>query len=393
MPWNVEQVKGKWCVMKDGEDKPVGCHEAKADALAQLAALYANEKNMSSATGQLDVEIFAVGKWNGMEFTADDLQNIAAAFNTLQDNHRVPLKFGHNNEQPVTDGQPALGWVKKVWVDGAKLFATFADVPAIVMEAIKKKLYRNVSIELDLDVMYKSQHYPAVLSGVALLGADIPAVNTLKDLTHYMGRGAGFSAGRRAVFSAVAGNQPKENVMDLEKLTAKVAELSSTVATFTADNAKLKAENAELAAKVAKFEADNKASEAAATKGRLEAKRTEVLAILEDGVKGAAITPAQRETFKKALRVDDDAAVQAIDVESVKAMVGPAKKQFSREQAAAGAAAGAGEKTTLRADQELVVRCKELVGKGEAKTIAEARGLVFARDPELADRYVNMKEV
>lgn len=335
---------------------------------------------------ELDAEIFAVGKWNGFAFTQNDLRMMEAAFAELGDNLRVPLKMGHNNEQPMTDGQPALGWVTKVWVAGEKLMARFADMPTIVYEAMQKKLYRNVSIELDMDVKYKEKDFPFVLSGVALLGADIPAVNTLADLKHYLSRSAAFSAGRKACFSAIAGqSQTKEYNMTLEELTEKVAELTMNVATFTTENAKLKADNAELTGKVAKFSADATAKAEAEAAAAVTTKRATITTILEDGVKSEGITPAQRETYSRVLRLDDDASVQALDIEQVKAMVPAGKKQFSKEQ---GRAQGDGG-TELTAPEKVAAECQAMITKGEAKTFAEAQTVLFKRDPKLAREYVD----
>lgn len=335
---------------------------------------------------ELDVEIFAVGKWNGFSFTNNDLRMVEAAFAELGDNLRVPLKFGHNDEQPMTDGKPALGWVSKVWNTGDKLMAHFTDLPTIVYEALKKKLYRNVSIELDMDVKYKGKDFPFVLSGVALLGADIPAVNTLADLKHYLSRDAKFSVGRKACFSAIAGqSQTKENKMTLEELTAKVAELTLSVATFTTENAKLKADNADLQGKVAKFTADTTAKAEADAKAAVAAKRTQVTTILEDGVKSEAITPAQRENYSRVLRLDDDASVTALDIEQVKAMIPAGKKQFSKEQGRN----DQGSNTELTAPEKVVAECSALIAKGDAKTFQEAQRVLFQRDPKLAREYVD----
>lgn len=132
-------------------------------------------------------EVFAPGTWNGLTFTRADLDDIARNFVALNPYHKVPLKLGHNTKQPLTDGQPALGWVSNVYVGtGDKLFAVAMDVPTVVMNAIKSKLYRKVSIELDIDVQHKGKFYRYVLSGVALLGAEIPAVNVLADLDKYL---------------------------------------------------------------------------------------------------------------------------------------------------------------------------------------------------------------
>lgn len=337
---------------------------------------------------ELDAEIFAVGKWNGFPFTLNDLRMMEAAFNELGDNLRVPLKMGHNDEQPLTDGQPALGWVSKVWVAGEKLMAKFTDMPTIVYDAMQKKLYRNVSIELDMDVKYKEKDFPFVLSGVALLGADIPAVNTLADLKHYLSRNAAFSVGRQMVFTAIAGQPPtKEYMMTIEELTKKVAELTTDVATFTTENAKLKADNAELQSKVAKFNADAAAKAEADAKAAVAAKRAQVTTILEDGVKSEAITPAQRETYSRVLRLDDDTAVSALDIEQVKALVPTGKKQFSKEQGRD--TAGSDD---LDAPSRVVAEVNAMLAKGEAKTFAEAQSVLFTRNPKLAREYVDFND-
>ena len=132
------------------------------------------------------IEIFAVGVWNGITVTPKMLVELANNFTRLSDVIDVYAKLGHNEEQKMTDGQPALGWASKIWVEGEKLFATMTDVPDIVVEAIEKKLYKNVSIEVLFDVEHKGVQYGTVLTAVALLGADMPAVNTLTDLKTYM---------------------------------------------------------------------------------------------------------------------------------------------------------------------------------------------------------------
>lgn len=344
-----------------------------------------------SSDSGLVVEIFAVGKWNGMEFTADDLHSVVEAFDRLGDNHRVPLKFGHNNKQPMTDGQPALGWVTALKVEGDKLFAKFSDVSKLVQTAFAKKMYRNVSVELDLDVTHKGQHYDYVLSGVALLGADIPAVNTLNDLTHYLDRDAAFSVGRRAMFSAIAGNLTQGEInMDLAQLTAKVAELSASLEALTTERVTLAAENAALKAQVAKFEADNKAATEAQTKARIDAKRADVKQLLEDGVKSEAITPAAREQFTKLLRIDDDLAVEALDIEGVKALMTSSKAaSFSREQ---GRGSGQGGTAASSPAEQVAQEIAALLAAGTVKNFADAQRAVFARNPQLARDYINAND-
>jgi hypothetical protein len=155
-------------------------------------------------------EIFAVGKWNGMEFDETDLDDIVQNFERLTEIHRVPLKFGHNKEQKITDGQPAIGWVSKVFRQGGKLYADFVDMPRTVFEAIKNKLYRTVSVELLFDVDHDGNRYDHVLDAVALLGADHPAVNTLKDLDALLASRTEFTGGQRMSFETIAGKRKKD---------------------------------------------------------------------------------------------------------------------------------------------------------------------------------------
>lgn len=43
MPYKVRKRQNKFCVFKEGEDKPLGCHDTEIEAGAQLRALYASE--------------------------------------------------------------------------------------------------------------------------------------------------------------------------------------------------------------------------------------------------------------------------------------------------------------------------------------------------------------
>ena len=141
-------------------------------------------------THDFDAEIFSVGTWNGDKYTVKDLQELADNFSALNGEIKPPIKLGHNDDginKTVSDGQPALGWAEGLFVKGNKLIASFKKVPEVVYEAIKKGLYRRVSSEIYMK--YKSKTgkiYGKVLAGVALLGADIPAVKDLADLKAYL---------------------------------------------------------------------------------------------------------------------------------------------------------------------------------------------------------------
>jgi hypothetical protein len=166
--------------------------------------------------GAIDAEIFSVGTWNEERFTRRDLHEIARNFRRLRGRLRPPLKFGHDEGQTLLgqhDGDPALGWVERLWVRGDKLLARFAGVPGVVLEAIRAGRYRRVSAELYLDVRVGGRRLGKALKAVALLGADLPAVTNLADLAVYL-------AGAR---EAVAAGAPPAHAAPADALAAALA--------------------------------------------------------------------------------------------------------------------------------------------------------------------------
>lgn len=408
MPWsmdNVPSVAKKWtpeeqhkCVMAANATLKDTGDDAKAIYACINAAGKSKEAKMSIdfATGEtVTAEIFAVGTWNKQwKFSTQDLQDIAANFNALAENHKVPLKFGHNDQQPITDGQPALGWVTKVWVEGNKLKAQFDNVPKIVKAAFDAKMYRHVSVELDVDVEHKGKKYKYVLSAVALLGADIPAVNTLADLSHYLDGGSRLAASRRMVFSTIAGDLCKpteDNDMTKEELdaalAAALAPLKADVAKFSAENATLKAEN-EAMKQAEKIRAETEA------KAKVKMHRETLIGKLETAVKEKRLTPAQRESAIKFMRLNDEKDAMNVTAESIDEYinVNGGKATFSKETGrGAGTGDGNGSNYT-DADAEIVARAKKLQAEDSKLSFSAARNRVMEGDPELARKWLNDEE-
>src|SRR5712671_1063815 len=119
---------------------------------------------------------------NGTTFDNEALQGIADAFKVLGLDGRVPLKLGHDDKQPLTSGQPALGWCKNLRVVGDKLLGDFVDMPKVIYDAFKTGRYKQVSVELLKNVQAGTRIIPWVIDAVALLGATQPAFGSLKDL-------------------------------------------------------------------------------------------------------------------------------------------------------------------------------------------------------------------
>src|SRR5262249_3366901 len=108
---------------------------------------------------------------------------------------KPPLKLGHSETQifAQADGQPALGWISDLKRVDNKLMAFASDVPQVVRDAIKAGRFRRCSSEFHLNFgnsSYEKNHKTGVqgkvLEAVALLGADLPQVASLADLTTYL---------------------------------------------------------------------------------------------------------------------------------------------------------------------------------------------------------------
>ena len=87
------------------------------------------------------------------------------------------------------------------------------------------------------------------------------------------------------------------------------------------------------------------------------------------------------------LRIDDDAALDLLDVADVKALTVGGKK-FSREQAKQGGE----EKGDLRPDQQVAKEIAEVQATNATLSFAAAQKIVFDRNPELARAYVQAND-
>lgn len=130
------------------------------------------------------VEIFSCGKWNGDDYTIDDLNEMVKAFDENKSGARPYLKLGHDSKQKLlqTDGMPAAGWIEKIYIKGNKLVADFVDIPGKIYALIESRAYRKVSSEIFWNITIGDKKYKRMLAAVALLGADTPGVMNLNDI-------------------------------------------------------------------------------------------------------------------------------------------------------------------------------------------------------------------
>lgn len=348
------------------------------------------------------VEIFAVGTWNEMKFTAEDLSDIAGNTAALmaRGNHRVPLKLGHDFEQPLAgeEGELALGWAENLRAVGDKLVADFAGVPDVVMEVIDAELLRTVSVELK-----HLEEFGWVLTAVALLGAELPAVKSISDLQAYLSQrnqagnpGDGGDQGGDFT-SRLTFSEPQflgEKPMDPKLNDAERKELDG-LRKFKAEQS---GDDAKELEGLRSFKADNDGKDAeiktlkaeAATRAFADAKAT-AMAPFEAQVKAGTMTPALRDELAAALEGQaatfTEGGALSVPLELMAKFSG--EKLPSGESAKGGDGSGAGASTANdRVDVALMKEVNVRMRENPKLDFSAAADLVFTEKPELAQRYV-----
>lgn len=134
------------------------------------------------------VQLASTGTFNAstgkVTFTRQDFDDMADACKTLEGKVDFPIKLGHNEGQELLqeDGLPAAGWIEHVRREGNHLIADFMRVPEKIAAIIKGGGLRKRSIEAMRNVELAGQRFKFVLTGLALLGEDLPAVDSLDDI-------------------------------------------------------------------------------------------------------------------------------------------------------------------------------------------------------------------
>jgi len=137
------------------------------------------------------VEIARTGKFDAstgpVTFTTDDFDNATEAFRALGGKHRAPIKLGHDDGQALLgggqeDGMPNAGFVVNVRRADDRLVADLVDVPDGVAKLIQDGRLNARSIEALRNARLDGKRWPFVVTGLALLGSDLPAVDSLADV-------------------------------------------------------------------------------------------------------------------------------------------------------------------------------------------------------------------
>lgn len=283
-------------------------------------------KNLHSIRG---VEIFREGTWNGSKFTKSDLEQIVASFHETSGAVKPFLKIGHNDDQDVLkrDDLPAAGWVSDMRLEnlGAKGFVIVADfqgIPSKIYTLIENGSYRGRSIEIWRDVNVAGKNHRWLLTAVSILGANLPAVDSLEDMLNlFAANGETVEGGtvhkfeseaERFEFQTEDKNQQEDDQMTVEELTkalgakeAENAELSKKltkeaeekgVAISERDDYKARFEKSETEKAELSKSKDSAVAEAA--KFKAEKLEAQIDKELDDLVRAKKVNPAQKVALK-----------------------------------------------------------------------------------------------
>ena len=320
------------------------------------------------------VEVMSVGTWNGVKFTPKDLLELAENFKKLKDVVKPPIKLGHSGDQT---GKPALGWVTDLKVKGNKLIAFVEDVPSILMKAIKKKLYRTVSSEIFSGFKYKGKRYGKVFSGLAFLGAEMPAVKDLEDLTAYLSQTSDGEFEKVSIIEFTTKEDESEEEMD-KKLEEKVIELTQTVEGLKVEVRDKEKRNKDLLAEIEKRDAVDIA------KFR-DGSQTDFEKFCEAQIKAKKMSPGQKKVLfaeKDVLVFSDKTA--AIPVDVFKKFVEAGSEVLDDNSRVKN---DDKKKTFSDPQEEVDRRAQEYCDKHPKTDYADAVAIVLREDEELAKKY------
>jgi len=136
----------------------------------------------------IGVELARTGKFDAstgsVTLTTQDFDDMAEAYKQLKGKVDIPIKLGHDDAQAVLSdsGLPAAGWVENVRRSGDKLVADLINIPEPVYKLMESGALRKRSIEAIRNYTLAGTKWKFALVGLALLGAELPAVDSLEDI-------------------------------------------------------------------------------------------------------------------------------------------------------------------------------------------------------------------
>ena len=344
------------------------------------------------------VEIFATGRWKGnkdITVTSGDLDEMLLSFNSLSmqvSGYKPFLKLGHQEQQKYfgqKTGAPNLGFVERIWREGEKILADFSNVPDELLDLIEQRRYNTVSIEMYPSIEHEGKTFKNVLTAVAILGAELPAVKGLKELAESL------FAEDQLVFGdgILTFQQETDAVFTQEQvdalIAAAVAKTEKTAAEAAAGT--FAAERTTLQGQIEILTGERDSAQKALFDFEAAVTKTEISAVVDGAIKEGKIVPKDKEDYIAMAESMLGAAKiklssgEVSGLDAFKAFVGKLGKVVtlgeqgmnSKEQAA-------------DAGAEVDKRARSKMSKNDKMDYAQARREVLSEDVELAERYSNI---
>lgn len=370
--------------------------EGGSEQDAIFACISAAGRSDKMARSIQNVEIFKVGTWfasgKKMKITGDNLDEMVASFEALNTKPGfIPaLKLGHSAMQKFfgnNQGAPRLGFVEKIWRAGDKILANFSDVPDVLVDLIEKGRYNQVSVEVFPKYEFEGKVFKNLLTAVALLGAELPAVKGLKDLASSLFVAEEFDSEQARIEYTEEDQMEKFTQEQVDALTeAAIAKAIKEAETkFTEDTADL---NTRLAAQDEEIkglrEDKEKAAEDAAKFA--ETQRTSQLkALFDQGVKDGKFLPKQEESVMAMaaglakFNENGKTEIQLFE-EYIKNL--PKAVDFKEHLEGTG-----DDKDGGTAGEQVHAKTVEVMSKDAKMEYSAARQIVLSADPDLKKRY------
>jgi hypothetical protein len=344
------------------------------------------------------LEIFGAGTWkpaNGgtVTITETALDEMVASFSELSGTNVVKphLKLGHTEAQKWFGqkvGIPTLGWLSKVWREGNKLFADITDVPEALLDMIKAKRYHNVSAEIFYPGMieHDGKKFGHVLSAVAILGTEMPAVKDLAGLAAalYATQFTANSTAQPTTFSQ-ENSKPMFTQEQVDSLIA-VATAKAIAETKTSFSDQITALTAETTTLKARAEGAEQllASQAA------DFAQKEAAALVDAAIKDGKLLPKQKDAALAFMSVTGVVKFGGADKTATQVFsefLGLMGKQVDTTEQGSGRGDTQDTGTFATAAAEVDSLTRAHMKKNATADYATAMGAVLQADRDLATRY------
>lgn len=344
------------------------------------------------------VEIFATGRWKGnkeITVTSADLDHMIASFNELSikvSGYKPFLKLGHQEQQKYfgqKTGAPNLGFIERIWREGEKILADFGNVPDELLALIEQRRYNTVSIEMYPSIEHEGNTFKNVLTAVAILGAELPAVKGLKELAESL------FAEDRLVFGEgiLTFQQEIDAVFTQEQVDALVAAAVAKAEKIAADAAEVAfaAERTTLTAQITTLTGERDSAQKSLFDFEASVTQAEIAGVVDGAIKEGKIVPKDKADYvAMAQSMLGTAKVklstgEVSGLEAFKAMIGKLGKVVVLGEQGANPAEQAAD-----AGMEVDKRARAAMSKDSKLNYADARRVVLTEDADLAQRYSNL---